>query len=51
MLQIPKSDVEVVKGVKSREKTVVVNNIRMKEKMPEAEIERIKLILLGSVGR
>ncbi|ORX92629.1 hypothetical protein BCR34DRAFT_594859 [Clohesyomyces aquaticus] len=48
--KIPKSDVEILKGMKSREKTVLVSNIVGKGKTAEEEIERIKIILQDSVG-
>lgn len=47
---MPKSDVEIAKGMKSREKTVVINNIPTKC-TPEEEIERIKIILQEGVTR
>ncbi|KAH7350286.1 hypothetical protein BKA66DRAFT_431363 [Pyrenochaeta sp. MPI-SDFR-AT-0127] len=48
-LKMPKSDVDIAKGMKSREKTVAVNMDTIKT--PEEEIERIKYLLLESVGR
>ncbi|KAF2195410.1 YggU-like protein [Zopfia rhizophila CBS 207.26] len=50
VLKVPKSDVEIAKGMKSREKTVVVSNIVTKNKTPEEEIERIKIILQENVS-
>ncbi|KAF1949308.1 hypothetical protein CC80DRAFT_497624 [Byssothecium circinans] len=51
-LKVPKSDVEVVKGFKSREKTVSINSISVdKDKTPEEEIELIRIILQESVTR
>ncbi|KAJ4303446.1 hypothetical protein N0V90_002341 [Kalmusia sp. IMI 367209] len=40
-LKVPKSDVEIVKGLKSREKTVVISNIKGRN-MPENDVERVK---------
>lgn len=46
-LKVPKSDVEIAKGMKSREKTVA---IQMDAKVtPAEEIERIRGLLLRSV--
>jgi uncharacterized protein YggU (UPF0235/DUF167 family) len=45
-LQVPRSDVEIGKGLKSREKTVA---LRSTTKTPEEEVARIKNIILGSV--
>ncbi|CAO2654417.1 Nn.00g111500.m01.CDS01 [Neocucurbitaria sp. VM-36] len=49
-LRVPKSDVAVTKGMKSREKTIAVNLTETKRTMDE-EVERIKSILLESVSR
>lgn len=51
VLKVPRSDVEVAKGMKSREKTVVINNINMGVRKAEEEVERIKIILQESVDR
>jgi uncharacterized protein (TIGR00251 family) len=51
VLKVPKSDVEVAKGMKSREKTVVVSNLKMGDRKAEQEVERIKIILQESVDR
>lgn len=48
---MPKSDVEIAKGMKGREKTVIISNIATKNKTPEEEIERIRIILQESVAR
>jgi uncharacterized protein YggU (UPF0235/DUF167 family) len=45
---VPKSDVEIVKGAKSREKTIAISNITLKDTI-DNEIKRIKIILLESV--
>ncbi|XPS98838.1 hypothetical protein M3J09_008032 [Ascochyta lentis] len=48
-LKVPKSDVEIAKGGKSREKTVAVHvgaNVT-----PAEEIERIRALLLSSVTK
>jgi uncharacterized protein YggU (UPF0235/DUF167 family) len=50
ILRVPKSDVEIAKGMKSREKTVIVNNITTKS-TPEEEVDRIRIILQESVTR
>ena len=47
-LKVAKSDVEVVKGMKSREKTVAVRTDA--KDTAEGEVERIKTMLLGSVN-
>lgn len=49
-LRVPKSDVDVAKGMKSREKTVAVN-LTYTVGTPEEEVERIRDLLLGSVSR
>lgn len=49
-LRVPKSDVDIAKGMKSREKTVAVN-VTNRNNTPEAEVERIRDLLLGSVNR
>jgi len=51
VLKVPKSDVEVAKGMKSREKTVIVNNVKIRDRKAEEEAERIKIILQESVCR
>lgn len=43
-LNVPKSDVDIVKGLKSREKTVVIGNMNM-SKTPQEHVERIKTTL------
>ncbi|KAF2445375.1 DUF167-domain-containing protein [Karstenula rhodostoma CBS 690.94] len=43
-LKVPKSDVDIVKGMKSRDKTVMVGNIRISG-TPEEYIERVKAAL------
>lgn len=48
-LKIAKSDVEIAKGMKSREKTVAVN--MNSNRIPEEEVDRIKCLLLESVSR
>ena len=48
-LKVSKSDVELVKGLKGREKTVAV--VVHAEGIPEEEIQRIKIMLLESVSR
>jgi uncharacterized protein YggU (UPF0235/DUF167 family) len=49
VLKLPKSDVEVVKGVKSREKTVAIHNVFTKNTSPKEEVERIRAMLRESV--
>ena len=49
-LGVPKSDVEVTKGMKSREKTIAVNFTKTKATLEE-EVDRIKNILLESINR
>lgn len=47
-LKMPKSDVEIIKGLKSREKIVT---IQMGEHiMPDREIERIRALLSSSIA-
>lgn len=48
-LRVAKSDVEVVKGMKSREKTVAVSFMGAKSK-PEDEIERVRAMLVESTN-
>jgi uncharacterized protein YggU (UPF0235/DUF167 family) len=48
-LRVPKSDVEVIRGMKSREKTVAISITETKS-TPEEEVKRIKVKLLGTVG-
>ncbi|KAF2134460.1 YggU-like protein [Dothidotthia symphoricarpi CBS 119687] len=50
VLRVPKSDVEVVKGMKSRDKMVAVTNISTNRK-PEEEIVRTRELLADSIGR
>ncbi|PSN64230.1 hypothetical protein BS50DRAFT_636434 [Corynespora cassiicola Philippines] len=50
-LRVPKSNVQVAKGLKSREKTLIVSNLTMQNRTPEAEMERIRIILQESVSR
>lgn len=49
-LKVPKSDVDIIKGLKSREKTVVISNV-IGSQTPEEQIERFKNILQEQVGR
>lgn len=49
-LEVPKSDVDVAKGTKSRDKTVIVT-LGSASKEPDEEMERIKDLLLKSVNR
>lgn len=49
-LQIPKSDVEVVKGMKSHKKTVAVANTSMRRE-PEEDVARVKELLIKSFIR
>ncbi|KAF2650942.1 YggU-like protein [Lophiostoma macrostomum CBS 122681] len=49
-LHVSKSDVEIMKGLKSRVKTVAVANTRA-HVTPEQEIERIKNVLQDSAVR
>jgi uncharacterized protein YggU (UPF0235/DUF167 family) len=49
-LKVPKSNVDVMKGLKSREKTVVVS-LMERSITAEDEVERIKAMLLGSMRR
>lgn len=48
-LKVPKSDVDIAKGMKSREKSVAVN-LTNRMGTPEEEVERIRGLLLGSVS-
>lgn len=48
--KVPKSDVDIIKGMKSREKTVVISNISGNQ-TPEEHIKRFKTILQEQVGR
>ena len=43
-LKVPKSDVDIVKGLKSREKTVLIGNIKI-DGTPEDYIERLRTTL------
>lgn len=47
VLNVPKSDVEIIKGMKSREKTVLISNITGTQSSEE-EVERVKNILQGA---
>jgi len=49
VLKIPKSDVEIAKGMKSREKTVAIYNAFTTNMTPEEGIERVKAMLQDSV--
>lgn len=49
-LKVPKSDVDIIKGLKSREKTVVISNITGSQ-TPKEQIEEFKNILQKQVGR
>ncbi|KAF1848301.1 YggU-like protein [Cucurbitaria berberidis CBS 394.84] len=49
-LGVPKSNVTITKGMKSREKTVAVDFAETKGTL-EDEVERIKNMLLGSASR
>ncbi|OSS44358.1 hypothetical protein B5807_10982 [Epicoccum nigrum] len=47
-LKVPKSDVEITKGIKSREKTIA---IQMGQHItPDEEIERIRALLSSSIA-
>jgi uncharacterized protein YggU (UPF0235/DUF167 family) len=48
-LRVPKSDVDVIKGLKSREKIVAINITRVKS-APEDEVERIRAKLMESMS-
>ncbi|KAF9733222.1 hypothetical protein PMIN06_009421 [Paraphaeosphaeria minitans] len=48
-LKVPQSDVEIIKGLKSREKTVMVGNIKMSGS-PEEHVEKIKATLHERAG-
>ncbi|KAK7184650.1 UPF0235 protein-like protein [Paraphaeosphaeria sporulosa] len=43
-LEVPKSDVNIVKGLKSRDKTVVISNVKTNSTLEE-HIERLKATL------
>jgi uncharacterized protein (TIGR00251 family) len=47
-LRVPKSDIEVIKGMKSREKTVTISITEAKH-TPEEEINQIRVKLLESI--
>jgi uncharacterized protein (TIGR00251 family) len=47
-LKLPKSDVEISKGLKSREKTITIQ--MGKQIAPETEIERIRALLSSSIA-
>lgn len=49
MLKVPKSDVEIAKGMKSREKTVAIQ--LGPHVTPATEIERIRDLLLSSAAQ
>ena len=49
-LNVATSDVGITRGLKSREKTVAVN-VSSTKSAQEDVVERIKIMLLGSVGR
>jgi uncharacterized protein YggU (UPF0235/DUF167 family) len=51
VLKVPKSDVEITRGMKSREKTVAIHSAFDKNVTPQKEIERIKAMLQESVIR
>ncbi|KAK7712889.1 hypothetical protein SLS57_007633 [Botryosphaeria dothidea] len=48
VLKVPKSDVEIAKGMKSREKTVMVHNLA-KNRNAEEHIELIRNALIESI--
>ncbi|KAK0660227.1 UPF0235 protein C15orf40-like protein [Lasiodiplodia hormozganensis] len=48
ILKVPKSDVEIAKGMKSREKTVMVHNLA-KNRSPEEHIESIRNALITAM--
>lgn len=48
VLKVPKSDVEIAKGMKSREKTVMVHNLA-KNRNAEEHIELIRNALIESL--
>lgn len=48
VLHVPKSDVEIAKGMKSREKTVMVHNLA-KNRSPEEHIKSIRNALVESI--
>jgi uncharacterized protein (TIGR00251 family) len=48
-LRVAKSDVEVIKGMKSREKTVAISLMGLKSK-PEDEIDRVRGMLVESAN-
>ncbi|KAF2807962.1 YggU-like protein [Mytilinidion resinicola] len=50
VLHVPKSDVEIAKGMKSREKTVVVSNITIVKSSIEETIEGIRIKIEQSVS-
>ncbi|KAH8819545.1 hypothetical protein F5884DRAFT_848861 [Xylogone sp. PMI_703] len=47
-LQVPKSDVEIIRGVKSRDKTISVAGIAAEDK-ESSTIERIKKLLQNAI--
>ncbi|KAL1646434.1 hypothetical protein SLS58_003394 [Diplodia intermedia] len=47
VLHVPKSDVEIARGMKSREKTVVVHNLAM-DRSPEEHLASIRNALITS---
>ncbi|OCK85151.1 hypothetical protein K432DRAFT_439461 [Lepidopterella palustris CBS 459.81] len=48
VLKVPKSDVEITKGMKSRSKTVTVYNVNLNNS-PDDEVERVRAVLESSV--
>ncbi|OJD37027.1 uncharacterized protein BKCO1_8000131 [Diplodia corticola] len=48
VLNVPKSDVEIAKGMRSREKTVMVHNLA-KNRSPEEHVESIRNALITSI--
>ncbi|KAF2495696.1 YggU-like protein [Lophium mytilinum] len=50
VLHVPKSDVEIAKGMKSREKTIVVSNIAIAKSGIEETIESIRNKIEQSVA-
>ncbi|KAF2115206.1 hypothetical protein BDV96DRAFT_64077 [Lophiotrema nucula] len=48
-LKVPKTNIEIAKGTKGREKTVNLYEICPKDSTPDEEVERIKIILSESV--
>ncbi|KAH7115168.1 hypothetical protein B0J11DRAFT_584474 [Dendryphion nanum] len=49
ILKVPKSDVTITKGLKSRDKIVTINNLSFGDGTANDEIERIKIVLQQGV--